>query len=402
MVGEFSANASYLGYLHQSRYALFLLLTSKTNDPAISIEKYDDVSIEENGIVQELTQIKLHIKSTKSLSDASEDLWKTLRIWSTAIREKQVDLDEIKFTIITTCIASKGSIASMLKPNGLGDKRNESEALTKLRSIATHSDSRSNAEGRKSFLKLSDDEQEQLVRKIIVLDSSPDIIDIADQIKKEIRIFCRPQFVDSFFQRLEGWWMGKIIHVLITNGESSPIIYQSELNSFIQDLVEQFHLDNLPIDFADPLDLDEDDIPESKKIFIKQLELVTFEKPRIKHAISDYYRAFQQRSKWVREDLLLTDELISYEKRLLDEWSRLFDDMKEDISPDALEDEKIKKGRDLFRLIDSKSGINIRPRCTDPYIMRGSYHLLADELRIGWHVDFVSRLEDLLTNYTEQ
>jgi hypothetical protein len=289
----------------------------------------------------------------------------------------------------------------MLKPNSLDYKRNEVEALKGLKYIATHSDSQRGKEGRRILLSLTNDEQEKLVKKINILDSSPNIIDIEDQIKREIRIFCRPQFIDSFYQRLEGWWLGKIIQILKMTGESFPIVYQSELNSFIQDLSEQFHLDNLPLDFLEPLDLDEEDIPKSKKIFIKQLELVMFEKPRIKHAISDYYRAFQQRSKWVREDLLLTDEVTHYERRLIDEWSRLFQDMKEEISPDASDEEKARKGKDLFKWIDSKCDIKIRPRCIDPYIMRGSYHMLADDLRVGWHVDFLNRLEHLLNNFTE-
>ena len=40
--------------------------------------------------------------------------------------------------------------------------------------------------------------------------------------------------------------------------------------------------------------------------------------------------------------------------------------------------------------------IRIRPKCQEAFIMRGSYHILANQLKIGWHVDFFERLKQLL------
>ena len=35
-------------------------------------------------------------------------------------------------------------------------------------------------------------------------------------------------------------------------------------------------------------------------------------------------------------------------------------------------------------------------RVDEPYVMRGTYHGLANGLKIGWHVDFIDRLKHLL------
>jgi hypothetical protein len=43
---------------------------------------------------------------------------------------------------------------------------------------------------------------------------------------------------------------------------------------------------------------------------------------RVEKAIIDYYRAFEQRSRWAREDLLVGDEVGKYERKLIDEWER--------------------------------------------------------------------------------
>jgi ABC-3C protein len=42
--------------------------------------------------------------------------------------------------------------------------------------------------------------------------------------------------------------------------------------------------------------------------------------------------------------------------------------------------------------------ISIRPGVTEPFVVRGSFHMLADEAspRIGWHPDFHDRLTELL------
>src|SRR5881628_1155073 len=75
MSGQFSANASALGYFYQARYALLLLLGADV-DAEMSLERYDDIAFEQEGTPKELLQTKHQINYTGSLSDASTDLWK--------------------------------------------------------------------------------------------------------------------------------------------------------------------------------------------------------------------------------------------------------------------------------------------------------------------------------------
>ena len=68
------------------------------------------------------------------------------------------------------------------------------------------------------------------------------------------------------------------------------------------------------------------------------------------------------------------------------------------IDPDYIsltDKEKSRAGRKLLTEIEGKD-IRIRPKCQDAFIMRGSYHMLADELKVGWHIDFLERLKNLL------
>jgi len=271
--------------------------------------------------------------------------------------------------------------------------RNTDEAVKTLRTIAESSESQTNRPAYEAFRRLSESQQRALVSSINVLDSSPNILDTRELILKQMRISTRPQFLEVVYERIEGWWFNRIIQHLSTDS-STPILYR-ELLDQINDIQEQYHADSLPIDFLDAIAPDENKLKQNERAFIEQLRLVLVGEPRVRKAINDYYRAFQQRSKWVREDLLLVGELDGYEKRLVDEWERLFEIMKEDLPQNNDEETRQREGRSLFNAIQ-RLNINIRPRCDEPYVMRGSFHMLANQLRVGWHADFLNRLKNLL------
>jgi len=298
MQDKFSARASALGYYYQVRYALFVLLFKGQDEPNLemSIENLDDISFEKEGTPLELLQTKHKINSIASLSNSSSDLWKTLRIWSTAILEGRLNLNNnIIYTLVTTAKAPDGSAASKLRKDA---NRSVDNALRILLDVALASSDKSNKPAYDSFIRLGEKFQRKLLSCVYIIDSSPNILDVQENI--------------------------------------------------------QFRNDNLPIDFLDPVDLLEDELDINERVFILQLRLIMLQQPRIQKAISDYYRAYQQRSKWIREELTLVGELERYEKRLIDEWERFFLIMKEDIGNNPDEEKMINEGRALFNIIETK------------------------------------------------
>lgn len=117
---------------------------------------------------------------------------------------------------------------------------------------------------------------------------------------------------------------------------------------------------------------------------------------RIFHAIRNYYRAFEQRSRWIREDLLHIGELGKYEDKLIEEWEITFEQKKDELGESASEAEKKKIARQVYRWIESGDLYNIRPGIQDKSISRGSYQMLSDELKVGWHLEFKERLKELI------
>ena len=169
------------------------------------------------------------------------------------------------------------------------------------------------------------------------------------------------------------------------------------MRSFIVSVSQEYADDNLPIDIIDSDDLQESSFSDNEKIFYEQLRLICLSNRRMQIALRDYYRAFRQRASWIRNNLLYINELEQYEHRLVDEWEHAFATMEENLSTaiNATEDEKAREGRQLFSNMEDKD-IRIRPKCQEAFIMRGSYHILANQLKIGWHVDFFERLKQLL------
>jgi hypothetical protein len=85
-VGAFSAAGPALGYLVQVEYALLLLLQymDDKDECAVSIETLDDITFHDgDGTPTEKLQAKHHINRRSSLSNASNELWKTLGNWIT-------------------------------------------------------------------------------------------------------------------------------------------------------------------------------------------------------------------------------------------------------------------------------------------------------------------------------
>ena len=55
------------------------------------------------------------------------------------------------------------------------------------------------------------------------------------------------------------------------------------------------------------------------------------------------------------------------------------------------------EGRELYnRVVIEGNHIPIRPAFPNPYVMRGSFHILANALKVGWHPLFIERLSKTL------
>ncbi|WP_039653793.1 ABC-three component system protein [Clostridium tyrobutyricum] len=390
-----SASEQFIGYLYQIRYALYMLLVEEDDDVQICIENYDDIAIVKNNSVNSLVQTKSHSGKNGRLTNASVDLWRTIKSWCDVIEENNIDVTKTKFLIITTASAPKDSAAYMLKNSlytDLESTRDTNKALEVLLNTSSTISNKKNLSFYDKFNKMNDDIRKKLIDNVYVLDNCSNIVNLKPKIMKFINRISLPSYGDKIYERLEGRWFDMIVNCL--HQKNSVFIPSMQVRSILSGIRDEYSSDNLPISINKELTPTQEEMKDRDKLFLDQLRLICVTKNRLNTAIKDYYRAYKQRLNWVRDGLLYANDLQDYENILIDEWQRYFDEMCEDLQDygdNIVESIKQKEGRSLFNKISDKS-INIREKCTEPFIMRGSYHMLANKLDVGWHIDFEKRL----------
>ena len=329
---DFSAADSAVGYLYQVRLGLLSALQRLASDEnfALYLETLDDVVFETTGSALELLQLKHHCGRAANLTDASPDFWRSLRVWMDGRAHGTIPLDARLFLITTSDVGS-GSAASKL----MVYDRDEAEAQKRLDHTATTSTTVKNRAAYELYRALSATEKNALLSTVVIAPRALDITSVGDGIRAEGRLAVRREHLDSFIDRLEGWWFGRALRQLVD--EASPPILSTELESEWHDLQEQFKPEALPVD-RDILEQEIDAAAYENAVFVRQALLAGIGPKRILAAIRDYYRAFAQRSRWMREELLLVGELDSYERLLCEEWELQFHRLVDEIGDEAAEE----------------------------------------------------------------
>jgi|GEM_PF-6105684 len=130
---------SALGYFYQVRLVLLLSRLAKDNRFVLYLETLDDIVFETTGSAIDLLQSKHHCDRAANLTDASPDLWKSVRVWIEGHSGGDIPADARLF-LITTSDVGEGSAASRLMICG----RDEREALKRLEQTAATSANETN------------------------------------------------------------------------------------------------------------------------------------------------------------------------------------------------------------------------------------------------------------------
>jgi hypothetical protein len=389
---QFSAGEQALGYLYQFRYALFQTLRLPENTVCF-IEKDDDIDFSDPEEGRILASLK-HKAPGDALTDLSPDFWKSVRIWLDYYLKNDISTDPVLFFLFTTGQVVVGSLLEVFLSNG---EKND-ELPNRIRNVLAGSDSKLIKKTKDLLAELPEDKWADFFRRITIFDSQERIQDIPKLIMNERFRPIREQFRVPVYERLEGWWNNACIDLL--TGKRVEPMRGFEVSEKLSAIAEQFRDDNLPIDFehAEPKD---GVSPETDdRYFVRQLRAIGLKSERIRRAILDYYRAFQQRNSWLREIADLSGELETYDDRLVDEWARLREIVFEELKDDSPEELLQTTGRELINRLTTTdhSNLRIRPQVSATFVTMGSYHMLAndEEPRVHWHPRFEERVEEIL------
>lgn len=389
-MSEFEASAAALGYAFQLRFALLQALDAYSigTDWSIGIETADDVEV-----IQNDTATQLQLKHTAgTLTDASAPLWKTLRIWALQV-SSGLD-DSVRLVLLSTGTAGHESAPYFLAPQATGH-RDVARAHLKLAVTMADSSNAANVNAYEAFGGLDEEEQLRLLERVVVLVEQEDVLDIGESLRARVSIGLGQANATAFIHRLEGWWFQRCLELLAVDHSQRTAITGEQFDAYVTDIRAGFVGEMLPID-PDIATHDEALDAYLERSFVLQLRLITDMDSRILGAVRDYYRAFTQRSRWLREHLATGSEVETYERRLVELWRLRFDQMIDDLGQNAAEDQMRQLARSLYAWVESAAHPTIRPGVDEPFLGRGSYHILADEFRVGWHPEFEARLMKVL------
>lgn len=397
------AAASAAGYLYQTDWALVDLLRKAHSRPdhAIALELHDDVAwtdVDDTSDPLELLQVKLHMTSTSAgLGDMATDIWKTLKIWMD--RPDVGDSQGPELSLVTTSIATEGTAAYALRPS----TRDAELALERLLAAAQDSQAVDTRTSRDAFLALDSSVRINLLGRVRVLDGQMPAEDLDTSVREALTwgLPTGEQAQDRFVAQVWHYWRSVAIDMLAGRRASVSV---NQVSTWVRELRDRYTTENLPTTVPLSSVTEEHIRLYDGARFVVQLDLIKYASNALRTAIIDYHRAVTQETEWLSDSLLDIQELRTFEEELRFEWTREFETMLQDLELDALGPEdaeatKQKAGRDLLNYLLKSTAVTVRAHYNEGFYARGKRHELAghddDTRRIGWHPDFVERLEAL-------
>lgn len=388
---SYSAAEQGLGYIYQPRFALLKML-SLPEATSMLIEKEDDLEFADVAGKKVLGSLK-HKAAGDTVTDLSIDFWKSVRVWLAHYKKNgRLSCDSTFFLFTTASVVDTPMLTLFREGAGDGEARAAAAAA-----VLSQTESKLILTIVGELDELTPAEKADFYSRILIIDSSVRIDEIPERILDQHLRTVRRDIRRALFERLEGWWHDLIIRML--TGERTEPVVGYEISDKLSTLAEEYRSDNLPITFRNQTP-DAVDVERDPRLFVEQLRALSLSGARIRSAIIDYYRAFEQRSSWARENLLISGEIEEYEDRLVEEWTRYREVVFEDLN-DASDDQAcLTAGRELYRWAEMEtSALRIRERVTEPYVVRGAYQMLANTHplpRVYWHPRFLARLKELL------
>ena len=100
------------------------------------------------------------------------------------------------------------------------------------------------------------------------------------------------------------------------------------------------------------------------------------------------------------ESLAFANELAEYDEMLIEEWKDRHEAMSHDTT-DLDEEMRQKHGLELLEWSHNAAHLELNPFKSGidlPFLVRGSFQQLAEELSVGWHPDYIERCQASMSN----
>lgn len=377
-----TAAGQMAGYLFQPDRALVLLCSCRNNQ-SVSIEVVDDVAaIDEKKNIFYREQDKSSIlKEGQPFKDRSKDLWNTLMIWVTEIKNGNLNPD----TTTLVCVTNKNLDNKSLikKISNIKDPKDVEDIIALLKSAIKAPP----ITLKETINKVLADEDilKKLLLKITLLDGNS-----LEERNEEIanKLGLNNDIREDVITDLRGWFNDSILFQL--DKGNAPIIKKTDLNKRLQRALQNAgdkRIKVLAKKFIQ-VEITEDTIAEAKeKMFVKQLELIQhYDKENIIiDAIVDFFYSEDQRTQLVLQGDITGKELLAMDDTCKERWKESFRRKMIQYNVDMSELQLSSLAFEIYDTTVSGYLAKIRGNETEPYFTKGSFHKLSEALEIGWH-----------------
>jgi len=354
----------------------------------VSFEVFDDVGEDSADGTRTFVQTKSALRGNP-LADRSVELWKTIANWVDAVRDQPRDSLKPRFVIYVSRPVT-GPLAE--KFHAAKTPEAAMAAIAEARQLL-----HGNTDGLPERSSVSPGLAEQVQR---VFSAPPEVVAWVIQAFEIERGSGSPQA--DFAQilqrhyvpanRLEtvanyaAGWVKREVDKLLEQRKPAIIAWSDfgkEMTGFIRkvaerDILQSFAPDPGPSDTARLL----------PRIFVQQLELIGLDFPDRLDAVSQFFKASLDRTKWGENGDVHPSSLDDLDERLMQTWKH----KKRKAFIEASEKQDAAKGQILFSDCmlhqDKLEGAD-----TPSHFIPGCFHLLADELKVGWHPDYAAEMK---------
>ena len=384
-----SAAGQLFGYTLQYPRALLRLIEA-SDDAFVSVEDFGDVGIENSEGVKISEEDKSSIAGKSPVLDRSENLWKTFYNWTQAVVKNELDANRDFFILYANHESSDESIVVKLSKAGVN---NVSTTLSTIK--ANVNDILSNPEhALYQYVNYLFNQNYNLFEKIVirfelVCDKNAD--NVYDEIKRVLKnhlMLPESRDVSDLVNYLTGWLQEELMKKIAARQVAT--ISRKDLIKYAYPQIKKLNNDCL-IDFAGSK-LPGNDYAENqvnqKPTYIRQMDFVNADQDEKITAVLDFYRASENRIKWIDDDIISKEDIAIFEKNLIDAYKS----ERKKISLTMQSSDDVQRGHLLMINCmdkDMQLGVHKPPYKT----VAGSYHALSNNEELGWHPDWKNKLK---------
>jgi hypothetical protein len=387
---EHTAAGPAAGYLFQLE-RVFYWLAESPDGAVVGIETLDDVAVlnQDGTIIRE--QDKHTVKEDKSpLGGRSRNLWHTLRIWCEAIR-KESDPNKTEFYLVTNGVLEEG-IAKRLSV-----AKSAVEVDQCIRELVSLGEAPAGGIKEDVAAVLADEATLRfLIPRIRCIDVGVDPEYASQQQKAISRLHIsshEPQ--EDIVKGLMGWLLSTVLY--FWREEQPAWITRAAFDNCLERIRDSLRRKRFRESPAlEILVTEAERIKHLAWTFVRQLDAICLDRDEVYEAIDDFIRCSKERSRLSREGNVAPDDWVNFEGNLVQRWRMIIREER----LDARTGRKPARGRKVFyRTTNHREPLAGEPT-TEYYLTKGSYHRLANDLKVGWHSEYLKKFSAILAEET--